>query len=146
MSVSASRSAAETAVLLMAHGSRRAEANQDLFDLSARLSAAGPHRIVQASFLEIAAPDIVSGGSLCVQQGARRVLMVPFLLAAGVHVSRDLAAAREALTAKHPDVAFVLGPPLGPHPMLDLLVADRIRETDEIGQNGVEVDEDWSSR
>jgi sirohydrochlorin ferrochelatase len=127
-----------TAVLLIAHGSRRQAANQDLFDLADRLAARGPHEIVQAAFLELAEPDILTGGGLCVERGARRVLLLPYLLSAGVHLQRDLTAAREALTARHPGVAFVLGPPLGPHPLLDQLVAERIRET------AVEVDEVWS--
>ncbi len=135
---------AASAVLLIAHGSRRPGANQDLFDLAERLSARGPRRIVQASFLELAEPDLLTGGARCVERGAARVLMVPFLLSAGVHLSRDLTAARDALAARHPGVAFVLGPPLGPHPLLDLLVAERVRETERKDRSGVEVDEDWS--
>lgn len=118
-----------TAVLLIAHGSRRAGANQDLFDLAERLAASGPHAIVQASFLELAEPNILEGGTRCVDRGAGRVLMVPFLLSAGVHLRRDLTAAREALAARHPGVAFVLGEALGPHPLLDRLVVERVRET-----------------
>jgi sirohydrochlorin ferrochelatase len=56
--------------------------------------------------------------------------MVPYFLAAGVHLIRDLTAAREALQRRHPAVAFVLGPPLGPHPLLDALVTARIEELD----------------
>jgi sirohydrochlorin ferrochelatase len=119
-----------TAVLLIAHGSRRAEANQDLFDLADRIaSATGSFPIVQASFLELAEPDILGGGGLCVERGAGRVLMLPYFLSAGVHLRRDLAAARDELAARHPGVEFRLGPPLGPHPLLDALVTDRIRET-----------------
>jgi sirohydrochlorin ferrochelatase len=128
-----------TAVLLIAHGSRRPEANQDLFELAERLAAArvqadaGPPAaaapIVQASFLELAEPDILGGGGLCVERGAGLVLMIPYFLSAGVHLRRDLAAARDELAGRHPDVEFRLGPPLGPHPLLDALVADRIRQT-----------------
>lgn len=119
----------ETAVLLIAHGSRRAEANADLFALAERLAATGEFPIVQASFLELAEPDIPRGGDLCVVRGARRVLMVPYLLSAGVHLQRDLTAARDALAGRHPEVAFQLGPALGPHPLLDRLVLERARET-----------------
>jgi sirohydrochlorin ferrochelatase len=119
-----------TAVLLIAHGSRRAEANADLTDLAHRLSLAGTYPIVVASFLELAEPDIPTGGDLCVARGARRVLMVPYFLSDGVHLQRDLAAARDALAAQHPGVEFLLGPALGPHPLLDRLVIERARQTE----------------
>lgn len=119
-----------TAVLLIAHGSRRAEANADLFALAERLAAAGDYPIVQASFLELAEPDILAGGGLCVARGARRVLMVPYLLSEGVHLRHDLAAARDELARRHPGIEFRLGPALGPHPLLDRLVAERARQTD----------------
>jgi sirohydrochlorin ferrochelatase len=51
--------------------------------------------------------------------------MVPYFLSAGVHLLRDLTAARDVLAARYPAVTFRLGPPLGPHPLLDDLVAVR---------------------
>jgi sirohydrochlorin ferrochelatase len=59
------------------------------------------------------------------------VLVIPYFLSAGVHLRRDLARARDELACRHPQVEFRLGPPLGPHPLLDLLVATRIRELGE---------------
>lgn len=119
-----------TAVLLIAHGSRAPSANDDLRDLAQRLAATGEHPIVVASFLELAEPDIATGGDLCVAEGATTILMVPYFLSAGVHLQRDLTAARDDLKSRHPGVTFRLGPPLGPHPLLDELVAARIVEMD----------------
>lgn len=119
-----------TAILLIAHGSRRPEANRDLFELANRLANGGEFPIVQASFLELAEPDIPTGGDLCVARGANRVLLVPYFLSAGVHLRRDLTAARDALAEHHPEIEFRLGPALGPHPLLDRLVLERARETE----------------
>ena len=116
-----------TAILLIAHGSRHNPANEELLGLAARLVELGTYPIVEACFLELARPDIPTGGSLCVSRGARRVLMVPYFLSQGVHLTRDLTAAREALAGLHPGVEFRLGPPLGPDPILDRLVIERIR-------------------
>ena len=123
----------QTAVLLIAHGSRHQAANDDLRELAARLAAAGEFSIVEPCFLELAEPDIATGGSRCVARGATRVLMVPYFLSAGVHLFRDLTAARDDLSRIHPQVEFRLGPPLGPHPLLDQLVAARARDL-ESGQ------------
>lgn len=119
-----------TAVLLIAHGSRREEANRDLLALADRLRADGEHAIVEASFLELAGPDIATGAARCVASGAQRVLMVPYFLSAGAHVEEDLQRAREELAARFPQVAFRLAKALGPHPLLDELVRERARETD----------------
>ncbi|MGO9466576.1 MAG: sirohydrochlorin chelatase [Isosphaeraceae bacterium] len=119
-----------TAVLLIAHGSREPSANDDLLELARRLAASGPYPIVEACFLELTEPDIPAGGARCVAQGATRVLIVPYFLSAGVHLRRDLTAARDELGRRHPQVEFRLGAPLGPHSLLDQLVAMRIREID----------------
>jgi sirohydrochlorin ferrochelatase len=120
----------QTAVLLIAHGSRHAPANDDLHRLAAQLAGRGEYSIVEPCFLELAEPDIRAGGDRCVARGATRVLMVPYLLAAGVHLLRDLAAARDDLWRHHPGVEFRLGPALGPHPLLEQLVSERIRQVD----------------
>ncbi len=123
----------ETAVLLIAHGSRHAPANQDLIEMAARIAGRNDYRIVEPAFLELAEPDIATGGGRCVELGATRVLMVPYFLAAGVHLLRDLTAARDDLSRRHPSVEFRLGPPLGPDPLLERLVADRVRQLDSGG-------------
>ncbi len=119
-----------TAILLIAHGSRQQSANDDLHELAARLSTEGTYPIVEPCFLELAEPELLAGGHRCVGLGATRVLMIPYFLSAGVHLRRDLTAARDELNRRHPGVEFLLASPLGPHPLLDDLVAERIRELD----------------
>ena len=120
----------QTAVLLIAHGSRHEPANDDLRRMAGQVAARGPHAIVEPAFLELAVPLIAEAGDRCVARGAVRVLMVPYFLAAGVHLLRDLTAARDDLMARHPGVEFRLGPPLGPDPLLEDLVARRAADLD----------------
>lgn len=122
-----------TALLLIAHGSRHEPANDDLRRMADDLGTRGEYPIVEAAFLELTGPDIPAGGSACVTRGAGRVLMIPYFLASGVHLVRDLTAARDDLKARHPGVEFVLGAPLGPHPMLQELVLERVRELEADG-------------
>jgi sirohydrochlorin ferrochelatase len=116
-----------TALLLIAHGSRHDEANADLRHVADELRRRG-HGIAVASFLELAEPGIDDGGARCVAEGAGRVVLVPYFLSAGVHVRRDLTAARDRLAARFPGVAFLLAEPLGRHPLLLEIVAARARE------------------
>ena len=117
----------KTALLLIAHGSRQAEANQDLHLLVSEMRATGRFAAVEASFLELASPDIESAGSSCVAQGAERVVLLPYFLSAGVHVRRDLTAMRDRLAQRFPSVDFRLADPLGPHPLLAQIVLERAR-------------------
>jgi sirohydrochlorin ferrochelatase len=121
-----------TAILLIAHGSRQEAANRDLAELVTRLEATGQYPIVEGCFLELAQPDVPSGGDRCVVRGAARVLLIPYFLSAGIHLERDLTRARDELKGRHPQVTFQLGAPLGPHPLLDQLVALRIRELEQL--------------
>jgi sirohydrochlorin ferrochelatase len=122
-----------TAILLIAHGSRHEPANEDLRRMAADLAGRGDYPVIEPAFLELAAPDIPEAGARCVARGADRVLMVPYFLSSGVHLVRDLTAARDALIAAHPGVEFLLGPPLGPHPLLQQLVMERVRDLESDG-------------
>jgi sirohydrochlorin ferrochelatase len=115
-----------TALLLIAHGSREPEANADLHHLAAGLREHG-HPHVECSYLELAEPDILTGGVRCVELGATQVTLLPFFLSAGVHVRRDVAAARDELAKHCPDVTFRVAEPLGRHPALIEVVLDRVR-------------------
>lgn len=123
-------SAPRTAILLIAHGSRQASANDDLHQLVARLEEQGEYPIIEAAFLELAEPDIAAGARNCVRRGATRILMIPYFLSAGVHLLHDLASARDALAQQYPEHAFRLAAALGPDPLLEQLVLERIHQVD----------------
>jgi sirohydrochlorin ferrochelatase len=115
----------KSALLLIAHGSRQDEANADLYHVVEALRRRAGFDVVEASFLELAEPDIELGAATCVAQGARRVVLLPYFLSAGVHVRRDLASARDTLAARHAGVEFRLAEPLGRHPLLLDVLAER---------------------
>ena len=118
------------ALLLIAHGSRRAEANADLEHVAAALRARGRYPIVQVSYLELAEPSIPDGGARCVEQGATDVVMLPYFLSPGVHVRDDMAGIRADLGRRFPAVAFRLAEPLGRHPLLLDVLDQRAAEAD----------------
>ena len=116
------------AVLLIAHGSRRAEANEDLEHVARELRERDASTSVVCSYLELAPPTIETGGEACVERGATDVVMLPYFLSPGVHVREDLLTARNALAERFPNVTFRLAEPLGRHPLLVTIVEERIRE------------------
>lgn len=117
-----------TGLLLIAHGSRRAEANADLEHVAAGMRDRGKFAVVRVSYLELAEPTIAAGGAACVAAGATDVVMLPYFLSAGVHARDDMAAARDDLAAAFPHVRFRLAAPLGRHPLLLDVVEQRAAE------------------
>ncbi len=117
-----------TAVLLIAHGSRRAEANHDLLQVAQQLRDTSEFDIVVASYLELADPSIPVGAAECVKAGAHNILMMPYFLSAGSHVMRDLQRFRDELRERFPEQDFTLCPPLGLHPLMIDIVQDRLCE------------------
>ncbi len=117
-----------TAVLLIAHGSRRASANADLVEVAEMVRSRSGYGLVEIAYLELAEPTIPQGGHRCAASGARQVLMMPWFLSAGSHVVDDLERFRRELAAEHPDTDFRLCPPLGLHPLMIDVVFDRLRE------------------
>ena len=114
------------AILLIDHGSRRAEANMLLGEVAARVKERlGEDAIVEASHMEIAEPTIAQGFARCVELGASMVVAHPFMLAPGRHVQEDLPRMVAEAAAAHEGVRFVLARPLGAHDGIIDAVVDR---------------------
>ena len=118
----------QTALLLIAHGSRRAEANAELLAVAEALRQRGRYPLVQESYLELAEPSIAAGGAACVAAGATEVILLPFFLSPGKHAVEDLAAARDSLSRQFPAVRFVLAAALGSHPLILDALEDRAQD------------------
>jgi sirohydrochlorin ferrochelatase len=114
-----------TRIVLIAHGSREADANLMVHDLAKEL-AGKTGSPVEPAFLELTPPTIDDAAAKCVEQEARTVIIAPYFLAPGVHVRRDLEAARQRLSERYPRVAFLLANPLGPHQLLVEILCQRI--------------------
>ncbi len=115
----------KSALLLVDHGSRRAEANAQLDALAELVrERVGESVPVRVAHLELAPPSIAEGVAACAEAGAEEVVVVPFFLAPGRHAREDVPRlAREA--AREHGLAVQIGEPLGVHPLLADLVLVR---------------------
>lgn len=118
----------KTAILLMAHGSRVAEANDAVHEIARMVKNFADYEIVEVSFRENHSPNIQQGIDACVAQGAQRILLVPYFLYMGAHVQEDLPKEMEQARQRHPGVEMAMGRHLGVHKRLAKLVIDRIEE------------------
>ncbi len=116
------------ALVLVDHGSRRAEANSALDELAALVRAADPERCVHVAHMELAPPELESALGACAAEGARSVTVVPVFLGPGRHTHEDIPRLVREAEAKHPELSVRVAPPLGPHPLLAELVLTRAAE------------------
>jgi sirohydrochlorin ferrochelatase len=117
------------AIVLIDHGSRRAEANQQLEELALKIRAREPQTIVQTAHLEIADPDLDAAIDSCVKEGARTIVIHPYFLGPGRHTSEDIPRLVAQAKARHPEVLLRISAPLGIHDKLVDVVLDRVRES-----------------
>jgi sirohydrochlorin ferrochelatase len=126
----------KTAIVLIAHGSREEAANADLRHLADDLRRQGEYDRVTAAYLELASPTIEETAATCIDQGARRLILVPHFLSAGVHIKRDLASIRTQLAERFPEVDVRLADPIGRHPLMLQILRERAREACRDGTPG----------
>ena len=102
-------------MMLIAHGSRRSAANDEIRRLAERIAILGDgdYDAVRAAFLELAEPDIQQGVSECVALGASEIVAVPYFLASGRHVNTDIPGELACAQAGHPEVSIQLSQYLG---------------------------------
>ena len=118
------------AILLIDHGSRRAEANALLEDVADQVRRRTPESIVEVAHMEIAEPDIFEGIDACVKKGATQIVVHPFFLGPGRHTTEDIPAQVERAGERHPNVRIRISETLGGHAALIDAILDRVSDTD----------------
>jgi len=114
------------AILLIDHGSVRAEANH-MLDCMANLvqSLVGEGVVVRAAHMELAEPSIPEGLAQCVAAGATEVVVFPYMLSPGKHSTRDIPAMVAAAAQAHPRLACTVTTAFGVHDKLAEVIVER---------------------
>ena len=103
------------ALVIVAHGSRREASNDEVRLLSEVIAGKVGGRFirVEAAFLELAEPSIPDGIEKCIQAGAEEVIVLPYFLSAGRHVSQDIPAEVEIKRKQYPHSTISIAGYLG---------------------------------
>lgn len=109
-------SAANTGLLLFAHGARDPNWALPFEAVLRRVREKAPGLEVTLSFLEFMAPTLVDAGGTLAQAGCTRVDIVPLFLGTGGHVRKDLPLLIDTLRQSHPQVIWTLQPSIGEAP------------------------------
>ena len=116
----------ERAILLVDHGSRRAEANAQLERLAEGVRRQRPGWAVRTAHLELAEPDVATALDACAAEGLLDVVLPPFFLSPGRHTREDLPALVREACQRNPGLAVHVTEPLGVDDAVVSLVLQRI--------------------
>lgn len=116
-------------IILIGHGSPKKDANT--IDEVGRLLHGKIHigcgsDCVKAAYLQFAEPDIMTAITSCVDSGVQRIIMHPYFLYSGMHVTKDIPAVIKEAEEMYPQVQFIYTEPLGIHDKLIQIVMERI--------------------
>lgn len=117
-----------TALILVDHGSRRAESNKMLLGVAELFTQAyaAEYPIVEPAHMELAEPTIAQAFDACVARGAARVVVMPYFLLPGRHWDQDIPRLTAEAAEKHPGVEFLVAAPLGLHPLMAAMIKSRV--------------------
>jgi sirohydrochlorin ferrochelatase len=111
------------AILIVDHGSVRAEANDMLVCVANLVQAmAGDAVLVRYAHMELAEPLIPAGFAACVAAGATEVVVFPYMLSPGKHSTRDIPRIVAEVASSFPGVAHSVTTAFGVHEKLGELI------------------------
>jgi sirohydrochlorin ferrochelatase len=116
-----------TGIVVFAHGSRVAAANDAVRAIVADLTKAGAFDQVEAAFLELGHPNLEVAVMRLVGRGLTRIVVLPYFLTLGTHLERDLPALVKRIASQHKDLELIVTPPLDGHPALVQILLDRLK-------------------
>jgi len=128
-------------ILLLGHGSPKQDANKlhHVADILHKLMHPGcGEQCVKVAYLQFAEPGIRETIQESVRQGAKKVILHPFFLSAGMHVTKDIPEMIGEARAAYPDVTFIYTEPLGIHEKLAHIALERISAADDLAPAAIE--------
>lgn len=117
----------ERGLLLVGRGSSDVDAPKDIFRTAEILKERLGYRTVHVSFTEIIRPTILEGVESCVDEKAKEILILPYIIFTGIIVGRIRDHVEQARYV-FPEVPLHLGRYIGVHPKLADLVLQRAGE------------------
>ncbi len=135
-------------LIIIGHGSPLKEANN--LKAVGRLLHSALHNgckkdCVSVAYLQFGKPDLRECIRTAVDDGARKIIIHPYFLTSGMHVTKDIPMIIEEAKGLYPHVEFLYTEPLGFHERLVEIIKDRIKgylRPHEIEERSLEIIEE----
>ncbi|WP_027365712.1 sirohydrochlorin chelatase [Desulfotruncus alcoholivorax] len=118
----------KTAIILLSHGSRLPEAQATLQRIKSLVSASvAEDFIVEGAALQFNQPDLPASIARVVEQGAKKIIVVPLFLYLGLHMQRDIPEILAREKIRYPGVSINMSEHIGADPLLLEIIMNRVR-------------------
>lgn len=115
-------------VVLLGHGSRKEEANEEIRELGRMLEEKFDNFSCQVAFLSFGDPELSKAVEKLVGDGVEQITIMPVFLTAGNHIKKDIPAKVLQEKEKYPGINFITADHLGAHHVLTGLIYEKIKE------------------
>jgi sirohydrochlorin ferrochelatase len=116
----------KSAVIILGHGSRSAGADKAVQRIAVEVKKRGGYEIVERAFLQHTLPTLMETIEACARQDAGRIVIVPFFMQSGAHVTKDVPVLIEQARKKHPGIEILLTDFVGSHHLMAEIVMDLV--------------------
>ena len=120
-------------IIIVDHGSKRAEANAMLDDVVKMFREVSGAVNVEAAHMELAEPSIDQAMAKCVERGAKRIVVHPYMLSPGRHSTTDIPRMVCEAAEAFPGIRVSVTEPLGVDARIGEVIRRRVEaalETD----------------
>ncbi len=117
------------AVVVLGHGSKRAEADEPMLRVIQTLKTREPEILFHAAYLEITSPDLIQAIQIVLNMGAGEVIVLPYFVQTGRHVKEHIPELVRKVREQFPTKTIHLAGHIGYDERIVSIVLDRIRET-----------------
>lgn len=118
----------KSGIVILGHGSNLKKANYLVHRVAAEIRKRSGLDIVEPAYLQLCKPSLQEAIKKVVSNGCGKVIIVPFFLFIGNHVSRDIPGVIEKEAKIYREVDFIYTKNIGQDPRINDIVMDRIRE------------------
>lgn len=118
----------KTAVIILSHGSKVKKASRTIRKIIKEIKSNSELKIIEPSYLQFRNPNLAASVKKLVKNGYKRILIVPFFLFTGIHVSKDVPKEIRREAGLYKNVEFVYARNIGSDPRIKDIVLDCIRE------------------
>ena len=116
----------KTAVIILGHGSRSGGADDAIQRIVTEVKKVGGYEIVEHAFLQHVPPPPQKALENCIRQHAEKIVIVPFFMQPGAHVTKDIPAFVEKAKKQHPNIEIMVTDFAGSHPLMTEIVLDLV--------------------
>ncbi|OIJ15717.1 hypothetical protein BKP35_01620 [Anaerobacillus arseniciselenatis] len=116
------------AVLLVGHGSRKKTSNEQFVNFAHIVGQKCETKLFRYAFLELAVPSILDEVKICVEKGAKEIVVFPLLLLSAGHAKHDIPEVLKKAKKLYPNIKFQLENPLGRQNAIFNILQERLVE------------------